>query len=160
MAGIIVEEEAYVGETDLACHARTGITTRNAPLYGPPGTAYVYFTYGMHWMFNFVTENDGFPAAVLLRALQPTEGVTIMQTRRKRPPAELTNGPAKVTQALGINRSWNEYDLCAADARLFLAEGVGNIDTNPIARPRVGLTKTPEPWRSLPWNFSLQKTNS
>ncbi len=155
LAGIIVEVEAYVGETDLACHARAGMTTRNAPLYGPPGTAYVYFTYGMHWMLNFVTEHEGFPAAVLLRALQPTEGVSLMQTRRKRPPTELTNGPAKITHALGINRSWNEYDLCGSDARLFLTDGLGSIEPIPTRRPRVGMGKTPEPWRSLPWNFSL-----
>jgi|TARA_B100000315_G_C14459149_1_gene532920 DNA-3-methyladenine glycosylase len=155
LAGVLVEVEAYIGETDLACHARGGITSRNAAMYGPPGTAYVYFTYGMHWMLNFVTEYEGFPAAVLLRALQPTEGVSIMQTRRKRPPVELTNGPAKATKALGINLSWNKYDMCAPDARLFLADGQGLIETTPDTRPRVGLGNTPEPWRSLPWNYRM-----
>ena len=155
LAGVLVEVEAYIGETDLACHARGGITSRNAAMYGPPGTAYVYFTYGMHWMLNFVTEYEGFPAAVLLRALQPTEGVSIMQTRRKRPSVELTNGPAKATKALGINLSWNKYDMCAPDARLFLADGQGLIETTPDPRPRVGLGNTPEPWRSLPWNYRM-----
>ncbi len=157
LAGVIVEVEAYIGESDLACHARAGLTDRTGPLYGPPGSVYVYFTYGMHWMMNFVTEQEGFPAAVLLRALQPTEGVSIMQARRKRPLAELSNGPAKMTQAFGINHTWNEYDLCAPSARLFLTDGPGGTETNPETRPRVGLGKTPEPWRSLPWNFSLRK---
>jgi len=157
LAGIIVEVEAYIGETDLACHARSGLTARTGPLYGPPGSAYVYFSYGIHWMLNFVTEHEGFPAAVLLRALQPTEGLSIMQARRRRTLAELTNGPAKVTQALGINRSWNEYDLCAPNSRLLLKHGPHDIDTSPDRRPRVGLGTTPEPWRSLQWNFRLRK---
>ena len=156
LAGVIVEVEAYIGETDLGCHARAGETARTAPLYGPPGSAYVCFTYGIHWMLNFVTEYEGFPAAVLLRALRPTEGLSLMRARRQRPPAELTNGPAKVTQAFGIDRAWNEYDLCAADARLFLADGPDYPETIPAARPRVGLRDTPEPWRSLPWNLKLR----
>ena len=157
LAGVIVEVEAYIGETDLACHARSGLTARTEPLYGPPGSAYVYFTYGMHWMLNFVTEYEGFPAAVLLRALQPTQGVSVMQARRKRSQAELTNGPAKVTQAFDIDRSWNGYDLCAPESCLFLTYGPSDIETIPATHPRVGLGSTPEPWRSLPWNFSLRK---
>ena len=160
LSGIITEVEAYIGETDLACHARAGITERTRPLYGPPGTTYVYFTYGMHWMLNFVTEYKGFPAAVLLRALQPTEGVSIMQTRRKQPLTELTNGPAKVTQALNINGSWNEYDLCTQEARLFIADSKRDTRTTQDIRPRIGLRNIPEPWHSMPWNFRLLKTNS
>src|SRR5215831_19694317 len=81
-AGIIVEVEAYIGESDPACHAAPGPTKRNAPLYGRPGHAYVYFNYGMHWMVNAVTEAEGAPAAVLLRALEPLEGIPAMLRRR------------------------------------------------------------------------------
>ena len=87
LAGTITEAEAYIGETDLGCHAKAGRTPRTAVMFGPPGHAYVYFTYGMHWMLNFVTEAEGFPAAVLIRALQPIEGLEIMSSRRARPPS-------------------------------------------------------------------------
>src|SRR6187397_3647848 len=83
-AGIIVETEAYIGEDDPACHAAPGPTRRNEPLYGPAGHAYVYLNYGIHSLVNVVTEADGFPAAVLLRALAPLEGVAVMRRRRAR----------------------------------------------------------------------------
>src|SRR5512136_1639220 len=98
LAGIIIETEAYIGEEDLACHARSGKSRRNAVMYGPPGFAYVYFTYGMHWMLNAVTEPEGIPAAVLIRAIQPVQGVDIIAAHRQ---GRDTRGPAKVTQALG-----------------------------------------------------------
>src|SRR5512137_2860455 len=98
LAGIIVECEAYIGEDDLGCHAKAGRTKRNAVMFGPPGAAYVYFTYGMHWMLNAVTEREGFPAAVLIRAIQPVESVDIIAAHRQ---GRDTLGPAKVTQALG-----------------------------------------------------------
>ena len=84
-AGMIVETEAYIGEDDPACHAAPGLTKRNAPLYGPPGLAYVYLNYGIHYLVNAVTEAEGHPAAVLIRALHPVEGIALMQERRAPP---------------------------------------------------------------------------
>jgi len=101
--GRIVETEAYIGENDPACHARHGLTKRTRVMYGPPGHAYVYFTYGNHWMLNFVTEREGFPAAVLIRAIEPLFETAQMQRRRNvSRHRDLTNGPGKLTQALAI----------------------------------------------------------
>jgi len=101
-AGRIVETEAYTGPDDPACHAaaRIGRTRRNAPLYGPPGTAYIHMNYGIHWLMNVVTGPEGFPAGVLIRALDPRDGGETMRARRGR--EDLTNGPARLTQALGV----------------------------------------------------------
>lgn len=154
LSGIITEAEAYVGETDLANHARVGRTNRTAPMFNPPGYAYVYFTYGMHWMFNVTTEREGFPAAVLIRAIEPLEGVEIMAERRKgRPQKDWTNGPAKLTQALGIGPAYNSLDLCTPDGPLFFEPGEPIPDARVTTTPRVGLYTVPEPWKSLPWRF-------
>jgi DNA-3-methyladenine glycosylase len=153
LAGLILETEAYIGEADLACHARFGRTPRSEVMYGSPGHAYVYFTYGMHWMLNFVTEAEGFPAAVLIRAILPCEGVAIMRRRRGAADAILTNGPAKLTQALGIDKRLNGCDVCARDAVLFVERAPAAPQAEVIRGPRVGLNHTPEPWVSKPWNF-------
>jgi DNA-3-methyladenine glycosylase len=156
LAGTITEAEAYVGESDLGCHARAGRTPRTAVMYGPPGHAYVYFTYGMHWMLNFVTEAEGFPAAVLIRAIQPLEGLEIIAARRQgRPQAEWTDGPAKICQALGIDGRLNGADLCAAQAVLFVEAGDPIPDACVTIGPRVGLNSVPEPWKSKPWRFQV-----
>jgi DNA-3-methyladenine glycosylase len=120
-AGRIVEVEAYIGEEDPACHAAPGPTARNEPLYGPPGIAYVYLNYGLHYLVNAVTEPAGLPAAVLIRALEPVEGLALMRTRRSRarwrkgkpvpPDHELCRGPGNLTAALGITLEHNRLPL-------------------------------------------------
>jgi DNA-3-methyladenine glycosylase len=156
IAGVICEAEAYIGETDLGCHARAGRTPRTAVMYGPPGHAYVYFTYGMHWMLNFVTEAEGFPAAVLIRAIQPVEGLAAIAPRRVgRSQAIWTNGPGKLCQALGIDGSLNGVDLCADAAVLFVEQGDPISDECVTIGPRVGLNNVPEPWKSIPWRFRI-----
>ncbi|MFN3135008.1 MAG: DNA-3-methyladenine glycosylase [Candidatus Kryptonium sp.] len=112
LAGRIVETEAYIGENDPACHAYGGMTTRNKIMYLPGGHAYVYFTYGMHYCFNVVTEREGFPAAVLIRAVEPVEGIELMKKFRKMDDIyNLTNGPAKFCQAFKIDKSLNGVSL-------------------------------------------------
>ena len=160
LSGVITETEAYIGEEDLACHARFGRTPRSQVMYGPPGHAYVYFTYGIHWMLNFVTEAEGFAAAVLIRAVLPREGVEIMRRRRGTPDAILTNGPAKLAQALGIDRRLNGCDLCAAESVLFVEKAPPAPGAEVARSPRVGLNHTPEPWRSKLWNFRWQPGDS
>ena len=150
LVGIITETEAYIGETDLACHAKAGLTPRTAPMYGLPGHAYVYFTYGNHWMLNAVTEREGFPAAVLIRAIQPIEGIAIMLERRS---GRDTFGPGKICQAMGITKSENNVDLTETTGGLWLEAGIKVPDSRVTKGPRVGLNSTPEPWLSKPWRF-------
>jgi DNA-3-methyladenine glycosylase len=160
LSGLIVEAEAYLGETDLACHARVGRTARNAAMYGPPGLAYVYFTYGMHWMLNVVSEAENFPAAVLIRALEPQEGIDVMLQYRPVPrPIELCRGPAKLTQALRIDQALNGVDLCNRRGDLWIESGVPVPARSVMRGPRVGLFTTPEPWKSKPWRYWV-KDNS
>lgn len=157
LAGWISETEAYIGEADLGCHARAGRTPRTQVMYGPPGQAYVYFTYGMHWCLNFVTEAEGFPAAVLIRAIQPCEGIEIIAGRRSpQPPARWTDGPGKLCQALGIDRRHNGMDLCAPESELFVETGLQIPPETVTISLRVGLTNVPEPWKSVPWRFTIK----
>ena len=154
LTGIITETEAYIGEDDLACHARAGRTSRTRVMYGPPGRAYVYFTYGMHWMLNAVTAADGFPAAVLIRAAWVETGRTIVAARRQGVrPAAWTDGPAKLTRAFGIDGTQNELDLTDSASGLWIEPGLVISDANVTIGPRVGLYSVPEPSRSLPWRF-------
>ena len=153
LVGFITETEGYIGEEDLACHAKAGYTKRTAPMYGPPGHAYVYFTYGNHWMLNAVTEREGFPAAVLIRAIQPIEGVEVMLARRS---GRDTFGPGKICQALGITKSENQAHLTGTASGLWIEAGVPVPNSRVTKGPRVGLNNTPEPWLSKPWRFLVK----
>jgi len=157
VSGIIMETEAYVGESDLACHAKAGRTPRTEIMYGPPGSAYVYFNYGIHWMLNAVTEREGFPTAVLIRATQPLEGIEIIASRRgKQPRAKWTDGPGKLAQAFGIDKSFNGVDLCRRESGLWIEMGERISDENVTIGARVGLNSVPEPWKSVPWRFFVK----
>ena len=157
LVGIITETEAYIGEDDLACHAKAGRTKRTTPMYGPPGRAYVYFTYGMHWCLNAVTEAEGFPAAVLIRAVETVAGESVVAFRRRKAKrADWTNGPAKLTVAFGIDSQHNEVNLTQTDSGLWIGPGFVISDSNVTSGPRVGLTNVPEPWQSVNWRFKAQ----
>lgn len=162
LVGVITETEAYIGEDDLGCHAKAGRTKRTEPMYGPPGRAYVYFTYGMHWMLNAVTEAEGFPAAVLIRAvvveqgqdIETVDGLRVVESRRaKAKKADWTNGPAKLTAAFGIDSQQNKTDLTQTDSGLWIEPGIVISDLSVTSGPRVGLYSVPEPWKSMPWRF-------
>jgi DNA-3-methyladenine glycosylase len=165
-AGVIVETEAYEA-SDPACHAYIGRTARNEVLFGPPGHAYVYLSYGIHSLLNFVTEPEGTASAVLIRALQPTDGVELMRERRGRDQIEgLCSGPGKLTEALGVDLSLNGADLLAPPFALGAPAGQW-ADAEVVTGPRIGITKAAElPWRycvsgsryvSRPWPASMTK---
>jgi DNA-3-methyladenine glycosylase len=156
-SGIIVEAEAYIGESDPACHAAAGLTRRTEPLYGPPGHAYVYLSYGIHSLVNLVTEAEGSPAAVLIRALEPLEGVDTMRRRRRRPAKgrplvlreltdqDLCRGPGNLTIAMGITLAENRIDLLGE--RLFV-EDRGPRRGRLAWGPRIGISAgTERTWR-------------
>ena len=174
--GRIVVVEAYIGEDDLASHARFGPTDRNRVMYGPPGTAYVYLVYGMHHCLNVVTEPPGRPAALLVRAVEPVDGVEAMRAAREAlasgrrrvrpaiagggprhvPDARLAAGPGLVAAAFGITRGDTGIDLCDAASPLRLetppdGEPLPEID----AGPRIGIAYAAEPWTSVPWRFTV-----
>ncbi len=162
LSGLIVETEAYCdsAEPDLACHGTANggrPTARSAVMFGPAGHAYVYFTYGMHWLFNIVTGQPGQANAVLVRALEPLEGETLMARHRAgQPRPRWTDGPAKLTRALGIDGGHNGACLHDLDGPVWL-EAESPITATAIASgPRVGLGQTPEPWRSIPWRFWIR----
>lgn len=144
--GTIVETESYERD-DPACHAYVGLTDRTEVLFGPPGRAYVYLSYGIHSLLNFVAEPEGEAAAVLIRALEPTAGLEQMRERRgERPDRDLCSGPGKLTEALGIGLEQNRADLGRAPF-LLLAPEPGH-EPEVLTGPRVGITKAVErPWR-------------
>jgi DNA-3-methyladenine glycosylase len=176
--GRIVEVEAYIGEEDRASHARFGRTPRNAVMYGPAGRAYVYLVYGMYDCLNIVTEAEGRPAAILVRAVVPVEGTAAMRdaragwwrTRRsiaaadadereqarlaRLPEHALARGPGLVAAAFSIDRTLTGLDLLdsAAPLRLeALPTGSGTVDV--VATPRIGIAYAGEPWIDVPWRF-------
>lgn len=155
LSGMIVETEAYCGESDSACHAHRGKTPRNAVMFGQPGHAYVYFTYGLHYLLNLVAEEEGNPCAVLIRAVLPLAGIEEMEVRRKKKGAELTNGPAKLCQAFGIDKSLNGCDLtCGKELWL---EDHKTIPAKLItATSRIGIDYAKKEHREAPWRFLVK----
>ena len=152
LSGIITETEAYRHEDDPASHAFTKITERNKVMFGEVGISYVYFTYGMHYCFNVVAKHPKTAAgAVLIRAIEPEKGIEIMQKNRKKPNLEnLTNGPAKLSQALGITKKQYGVDL-TKESELYITEGVKR-PRKIVASPRIGIREAIE---NL-WNFKFK----
>ena len=160
--GRIVEVEAYIGSGDRASHARMGPTPRNRVMFGPPGIVYVYLVYGMHHCLNVVTEPDQRPAAVLIRAVEPLEGLAGMRAARglARPggrcvrDARLASGPGLVCSAFGIDRAMTGLDLCDPSSHLRLEPRPDGIPVpEVVAAPRIGIGYAGEPWISRPWRL-------
>ncbi len=175
--GRIVEVEAYIGEGDLASHARMGRTPRNAAMFGPPGHAYVYLVYGMHHCLNVVTEPASTPAALLVRAVEPLAGTDAMRAALERSPARaarrsaagarrarrprhatpdarLAAGPGLVAAAFDIDRTCNGLDLCDPSSPLRLERAPDGEPAPPIAATsRIGIAYAGEPWVTVPWRF-------
>lgn len=148
-AGIIVETEAYLQQGDPACHTSRGMTKRNQVMFGPPGLAYVYFTYGMHYCFNVVTKETGVGDAVLIRALQPISGIDLMQRRRRKEKlTDLCSGPAKLVQAMGITKEHNGSDLISGPINIFSGEPVQQV----VTTTRIGIKEGAE----LPYRYYIK----
>ncbi|MBI5072120.1 DNA-3-methyladenine glycosylase [Candidatus Falkowbacteria bacterium] len=156
IAGKIVETEGYVGLNDLASHASRGKTARTAPMFGPPGHAYVYLVYGLNYCFNIVTEKKNYPAAVLIRAIEPTQGINLMRRFRNAPKDEknITNGPGKLCQALKIDKKLNNIDL--ANGTLWLEDRDIKIKPSDIIKAkRIGVDYAGK-YKNKPWRFYLK----
>jgi DNA-3-methyladenine glycosylase len=156
LSGMIAETEAYCGRSDSACHAHRGKTQRNAVMFGKPGHAYVYFTYGMHYMLNLVTEEEENPCAVLIRAIVPLDGIKEMENRRKKKGDQLTNGPAKLCQALSIDKSLNGLDLTLGH-ELWVKNYKKIPDSQIITAPRIGIDYAKKEHRNALWRFLLKE---
>lgn len=152
MAGMILETEAYIGFEDKASHASRGRTPRSGIMFGPAGFAYIYLIYGMHHCLNIVTEQEDYPAAVLIRAVEPREGIELMRKRRQiQDGHRLANGPGKVCQAFGLDRGLNGLDMCGDT--LFI-EDCGSRPVDIMVTTRVGVEYA-GPWRDKPWRFYI-----
>ncbi len=155
VGGRIIETEAYRGTEDRAAHWNTRRNLgRFQAAFGLPGISLVYFTYGKHWLFNVVAEREGQPGAVLVRAIEPLEGLdTIAANRAGRKRSEWTSGPARLTVALGIGPDHHGIDITAQDAPLFIEADDPIPDTAVHTGPRIGLNTAPEPWKSIPQRY-------
>lgn len=152
--GRIVETEAYVGPQDLACHAAKGRTARTEIMFGPAGHAYVYFIYGIYHMLNFVTEAKDYPAAVLVRAVEPRHGIDLMKRRRRDPAlGNLASGPGKLCQAFGIDRALNGADICG---QILYVEDRGEPAPKFISTARIGVDYAGK-WRDKPLRFLIRE---
>lgn len=151
----IVETEAYCGPHDKACHASRGRTDRNSVMFGEPGHAYVYFIYGMYYCLNIVTERDGYPAAVLIRAGEPLEGVDAMRALRKKAkkPTDLTSGPGRLCMALDIKRALNGADVCKKGP-LYVEDSEDAV-FEVVSCKRVGVDYAGE-YKDKPWRFYIK----
>jgi DNA-3-methyladenine glycosylase len=151
--GRIVETEAYVGPDDKACHASRGRTARTEIMFGPAGHAYVYLVYGFHHMLNIVTEQMDFPAAVLIRAVEPVGGVALMKKRRDTEELhQLASGPGKLCEAFAIDRTLNGGDLCSS---VLYVRDDGDSAPGIVARPRIGVDYAGK-WKRKPWRFLIK----
>jgi DNA-3-methyladenine glycosylase len=151
--GRIVETEAYIGAEDKACHASKGRTPRTEIMFGQAGYAYVYLIYGFHHMLNIVTESIDLPAAVLVRAVEPLEGMELMQTRRgTRERRQLCSGPGKLCQAFAVDRALNGGDICGS---LLYIEDRGESISKVVATPRIGVDYAGR-WTRKPWRFIIK----
>lgn len=154
-SGIICETEAYLGTNDSASHASKKKTPRNSVMFGPGGRAYVYFVYGLHYMFNVVTEPDGQAGAVLVRALYPQDGVEEMIQRRSGNTHHIADGPAKLCQALSIDKQLNRLDLTRGE-HLWLANGITVPESLINRGPRIGVDYASEKDRTAPYRFWVE----
>jgi DNA-3-methyladenine glycosylase len=158
LSGVVIETEAYLGPQDSASHAFRGLTARNAPMFGPPGIAYVYLIYGMHHMLNVSTETENVPGAVLLRSLFPTENRDRMAIPGGQPEQSATNGPAKLCRALFIDRQLNGRDLTRGDSLWFEA----HLDIPEVkvkTGPRIGIAYARPRERQAPWRFRVSPSD-
>jgi len=151
--GRIVEAEAYIGPQDLACHASKGRTKRTEVMFGPAGHAYVYYIYGFYNMLNLVTESKDYPAAVLIRAVEPVEGIELMKSRRRnRVLRNLASGPGKLCEAFDIDRALNGADLCG---NVLFVEDHGEPPPKFQAKPRIGVDYAGK-WKDKPFRFLIR----
>jgi DNA-3-methyladenine glycosylase len=151
--GRIVETEAYIGPTDLACHASRGRTARTEIMYGAAGYAYIYFIYGVYYCLNIVTEAVDHPSAVLIRALEPVDGIEPMKKRRKTEELRnLASGPGKLCQAFAIDKALNGADVCRG---IMYVEDRGDPPPKILATPRIGVDYAGK-WKDEPWRFLIR----